>query len=102
MSSINKKNLARGTAGVVYTVPSGRKTSILDITLTNTTTSAVACSVYLPVHETAAGVSNALFYNVSIPGNSVVQWSGEQIITTQSTIVMSGTGITIHVMGEEL
>jgi hypothetical protein len=101
MSSLTKKNISRGTEGTLYEVPTSSQVSILDISITNTTASPVACSIYLVPKDGIAAVTNALFYEVIIPGSSIVQWSGDQVINAGAEIQMTGTGITIHIMGEE-
>ena len=69
----------------------------------NTTSSAVGVYVSLVPSGGTAGTSNALFYNVQLPANTIVQWAGSQILDAGDTIQVkaSATGCTITVSGGE-
>lgn len=86
-----------------YTVPAFTRTLVKDITVANTTTGPIALTVYLVPSAGTAGVSNALIYNVTIPGGTVFQWNGIQIMNSGDFIQDTAnlTGLTINISGGE-
>lgn len=100
MSNLNKKLLGSGTEGVLYETPVGKRAVLLDITLTNTTAAPAPATLYLVPEESTAGVENAVFYQALIPGNTVVHWSGMQVLNPQTDIELAGAGITARITGE--
>ena len=87
----------------IYTVPTNVRTFVKDIDVMNTTSSAKDIYISLVPSGGTAGTSNALFYQVSLPAYTVVQWAGSQIINEGSTIQVkaSASGCTITVSGGE-
>lgn len=87
----------------VYTVPTATRTFVKDIDIMNTTASAVGVYVHLVPAGVAVGTGNALFYNVQIPPNTIMQWAGSQIMDHNDTIQIkaSATGCTITISGGE-
>lgn len=89
----------------IYTVPStpATRTYVKDIDIMNTTAAAIDVYVSLVPSGGTAGTSNALFYQVSLPAYTIVQWAGSQIIDAGSTIQVkaSNTGCTITISGGE-
>lgn len=102
------KKLAQGAVGtgsgtLLYTVPAGFRTEVLDITMSNTTGSALTLYVHLVPVGTAVAAANALVPNVAIPANTFVQWTGVQLLNEGDFIqgVASGSGVTINITGDE-
>lgn len=89
----------------IYTVPSSppTRTYVKDIDVINTTSSAKDIYISLVPSGGTAGTSNALFYQVSLPAYTIVQWAGSQIIDAGTTIQVkaSNTGCTITISGGE-
>lgn len=107
-----------GTAVKIYTVPSTSansatgtgsivtsttRTYLKDINICNTTAGAVTISIFLVPSGGTAGTSNALYYATSVAANSVLRWTGAQILMTSSTIWVQGstTGLTVTISGGE-
>jgi len=89
------------SVATVYTVPSASVVYLKDIDICNTSATAVNINVYLVPSGSTASTSNALFYSVSIPGYSTMQWTGTQLLNTSQTVQVSAsaTGCTIIVSG---
>ena len=107
-----------GTAALIYTVPytsansatgtgnvvtSTTRTYLKDINICNTTAGAVTISIFLVPSGGSAGTSNALYYATTVAANSVLRWTGAQILMTSSTIWVQGstTGLTVTISGGE-
>lgn len=101
------KQLCQGavptSAETVYTVPSGFKTLVTDICLSNTTTGSVTCTVYLVPSAGSADATNQFLPGVSIGANTVLQWTGGQVITAGETVkvVASAAGVAMRISGDE-
>lgn len=87
----------------VYTVPENTRTYIKDITVINTTGSTKHIYLSLVPNEDAPGAANAVFYNTILPGYTVLQWTGAQIMNVADTIQVKAdaAGCTINVTGGE-
>jgi hypothetical protein len=87
----------------LYTTPASTRTFVKDLTVCNTTSSAITFNVHLVPSGGAAGTSNALFYGVSLAPNSTMQWNGVQILHAGGFVVTSAsaTGLTITASGAE-
>lgn len=66
-----------------YTVPANMVAYLKDIDIPNTTATPIAVTVY--IGNGAASV-NILIPTVTIPGNSIFQWTGTQILNAGDTI----------------
>lgn len=86
-----------------YTVPTSTRTFVKDIDITNTTSSTIGIYVHLVPADGTVGTSNALFYNLQLPANTVMQWTGSQIMDHNDTIQFkaSAAGCTINITGGE-
>lgn len=73
-----------GTANtIVYTVPAKMAAYLKDIDIPNTTGGAITVTVY--IGNDSASV-NILIPGVSIPANSIFQWTGTQILNAGDVI----------------
>jgi hypothetical protein len=81
-----------------YTVPNLMVTYLKDIDIPNTTGAAILVTVYIGNGSTGA---NVLIPNVTIPANSIFQWTGTQILNTGDMIqaVASGLGCNLIASG---
>jgi hypothetical protein len=102
------KRLARGAIGTVagtlaYTVPNGFQTEVIDINLANTTAGALTCALHFVPSGGSAAASNMLFPTVSIAANTLIQWTGSEVLSAGDFIqaIGSGAGITMNISGEE-
>lgn len=87
----------------VYTTPVSTSTYLKDMDVCNTTSATVNLYVSIVPFAGSAAASNALFFNVPIPGGSTLQWSGTQLMPASSTLQVKGstTGLTITASGGE-
>jgi len=87
----------------IYTTPAGTSTYLKDMDVCNTTSTTVNLFVSIVPQTNTAGVTNALFFNVPIPGGSTLQWTGTQLMPEGSTLQVRGstTGLTITASGGE-
>lgn len=90
------------TVTTIYTVPLRSRTILETIDLVNTNASPTTFDVYLVPQNGTAGTSNALFYQQTLQGKQNLQWTGVQVIDSQSTIQVnaSAVGVTIRISGE--
>lgn len=102
------KKLAQGAIGtgagtLAYTVPTGFKATVNDINISNNTTSAITCLMHLVPNGVSVGSSNVFLPTISIPANTVMQWSGVQQLNSGDFIqaIASASGLTMNVTGEE-
>jgi len=85
----------------LYTAPNLTLTSVQDITVCNTNSTAATFTIYLVQVTKSPGTGNALFYQAAISGNQTVQWTGNQTLSAGWTIQAqaSTTGVTINIGG---
>ena len=86
----------------IYTVPLKSRTWLETIDVVNTNATATTFDVYLVPQNGTAGTGNALFYQQTLQPKQNIQWTGIQVIDSQSTIQVnaSATGVTIRISGE--
>ncbi len=88
------------TSTTLYTAQPDGRTAILDIMVTNTTSSAINVTFYIG----SASAANAFgWYNSSVPGNSSVQYNGFQILNQSESLLAigSGAGLSTTISGVE-
>ena len=87
----------------IYTTPASTSTYLKDMDVCNTTTATVTLYISIVPSAGSASASNALFFNVTIPGGATMQWSGTQLMLAGSTLQVKGstTGLTITASGGE-
>jgi hypothetical protein len=95
--------ITTGSGTLIYTVPTGMRTEVLDINIANTTSAPLTCAIHLAPTGVAVGTSNMLFPTVTVPGNTVVQWTGIQCLNAGDFLqgIGSASGITVNVTGNE-
>lgn len=103
------KKLAQGAVGtgsgtLLYTVPSSFQALVTDIDVANTTAAPITFTLYLVVSGGSPATSNMLFPTVTVPGNTMIQWTGNQHMKTGGFIqgVGSAAGITVNITGDEV
>lgn len=87
----------------IYTTPVSTRTYVKSLDLCNTGSAQVQVYVHLVPASGSATTSNALLYNIPIPGYSTLQWCGAQIMDAGGTIQVkaSATGCTLTATGGE-
>lgn len=103
MKKLGTGAITTGGGTQVYLVPTGIRAEVLDICLANTTSGALTCALHLVPTGASATTANMMFPTVSIPANTMVHWSGIQVLNAGDFIqgIGSSSGITVHVSGEE-
>jgi len=96
-----------GSAATVYTVPASTTTQINEIILTNDTTSAVTCTLYLVESGGSAGVTNLLLNAKNIPtdGSPLIYDFSQLFMNAGDTVQALGSAanqVGIHITGVEL
>lgn len=82
---------AIGTANsILYTVSAKMAAYLKDIDIPNTTGAAIAVTVYI---GNGTAPANILIPAVSIPANSIFQWTGTQILNAGDTIVAAASAV---------
>ncbi len=104
MKRLAQSAVGTGSGTLLYTVPNGYKTDVENIDVANTTSGALSFTLHLVVSGGSASASNMLFPAVSIPGNTMVQWVGDQQMKTGGFIqgIGSASGITVNITGDEM
>lgn len=103
MKKLAQSAIATGSGTALYTVPTGMRTEVNDICIANTSSGTLTLALhFIPTGDSAAA-SNMIFPDVSIPANTLIQWSGTQLLNSGDSIkgIGSGTGITIGISGTE-
>lgn len=87
----------------VYTTPLNTRTYVKSLDLCNTGSAQVQVYVHLVPSGGTAGTTNAILYNIPIPGYSTLQWCGAQIMNAGGTLQVkaSATGCTLTATGGE-
>lgn len=88
--------LAIGTVNTaVYTVPALTIAYLKDIDIPNTTGAAITVTVYI-----GSGIApqNILIPAVSIPANSIFQWTGTQILNATDIIVAIASAVGCNII----
>lgn len=105
----NNKKLFAGAAptsagSAEYTVPTGYMTLVRDINVCNTTAASLNCALHLVPVGGSATTSNMLIPNSPIDAYSMLQWTGEQVLSAGDFIqvIGSGSGLTVNISGEEV
>lgn len=103
MKKLGQGAITTGSGTLLYTVPTGMRTEIIDINIANTTTGALTCALHLVPTGASATSSNMLFPTVSIPANTLIQWTGMQILNSGDFVqgIGSASGITVTISGNE-
>lgn len=103
MKKLGQGAITTGAGTLLYTVPTGIRTEVMDIIIANTTTGGLTCSLHLVPTGVAVGSSNAMFSSVAVPANTTVHWSGVQILNAGDFIqgIGSAAGLTLNISGSE-
>lgn len=103
MKKLFQGSVGTGSGTLLYTVPGGYRTDVVDINIANTTTSNITFRLHLVPSGVSVGASNALFYDVLLYANSTMQWTGVQALGPGDYIqaIASASGITANISGDE-
>lgn len=95
--------ITTGSGTLLYTVPTGIRTEVLDINASNTTSGGLTCALHFVASGGSASAANTLFPTISIPAYTLVQWKGVQVMDAGDFIqgIGSGAGITVLITGNE-
>ena len=102
------KKLAQGAVGtgagtLLYTTPTEFKADLNDITFSNATSSPISFKLHLVPTGGSVADSNMFIPNVSVPGNTFVQWTGTQTLNPGDFVqgIASAAGVTVSITGNE-
>lgn len=103
MKKLGQGAITTGAGTLIYTVPSGMRTDVTDINIANTTVGALTCALHLVPTGVAVAASNMLFPTVSVPANTLIQWTGIETLNAGDFIqgIGSASGITVNISGVE-
>lgn len=92
---------ATGGYAALYTVPIGKQLTLTDIEICNTGATAATFYISLVADGDSAGTGNALFYAAPISPKMTIQWTGQQIVTSNGTVqaYASSADVTIMISG---
>lgn len=92
---------ASTSSATLYTSPASTVSCITDIVIANTASTSATFYLNIVAPSGSASAANALFYAVTIPPNTTVQWSGNQAIPAGGTLsgYASATSVTFTVTG---
>ncbi len=104
MKRLGQSAITTGSGTLLYTVPTGFKTEVLDINICNTTTAGVDCSLHFVPSGSSAATTNAMFKDMRVPANTTIQWTGMQVLNAGDFIqgIGSASGLTVTVSGNEV
>lgn len=91
------------TPSTFYIVPTNTRTYVKNIDICNTTAVDKLIRVYLVPDGDSAGTANALIYDLTVPANGNMEWTGSQILETGDTIQLDAdvVGCTANISGGE-
>lgn len=100
---LGQSALATTPGTLLYTTPSGYDAVIEDIEFANTTAGALSVTLYVVPSGGTLGSGNELFPAVSIPANTLMQWTGSQALSQGDFVQAFGSsaGITVTMSGQE-
>lgn len=103
MKKLAQGAIGTGTGTLAYTVPLGYRTTVSVVDICNTTTSPLTLSLHFVPTGIAVGSTNMLVPAVSIAGNTMFQWCGNQILNAGDFIqaIGSASGLTMNISGNE-
>lgn len=70
----------------LYTTPANSRTYVKQFDIVNTSATPTTFYVHIAPTASTEGVSNAIFYNAPIAGNTTVQWTGVEIMNVDNAI----------------
>jgi hypothetical protein len=72
----------------LYTVPAATTAVMKSLRICNVTSSDATCRVFLVPSGGSAGVTNAIYYDFTVPANSTLSDDGFHVLATGGTIVV--------------
>ena len=103
MKRLGQSAVTTGAGTLIYTVPTGYKTSVMNIDIANTNGTSNTFALHLVASGGSATAANTLVPTVSVDGHTMIQWSGNQMLSAGDFIQAIGgsSGMTVTVSGEE-
>ena len=104
MKRLAQSAVTTGAGTLLYTVPTGYRADITNTDIANTSSSAISFSLHLVPVAGSAATGNMLFPAISIPGNTLIQWTGVQSLTAGQFVqgIGSAAGVTVTMTGDEI
>ena len=103
MKKIGQGAITTGGGTLVYTVPTGIRTEIFDVNVSNTTSGALTCLLHFVPVGGSATAANTFFPTISIPAYTMIHWKGVEVLNAGDFIqgIGSGAGLTVNITGNE-
>lgn len=103
MKNLAKAAITTGAGNLLYTAPNAFRADIQDIVMSNTTAAAISLKIHLVPAGGSVADSNMMVPNVAIPGNTFIQWTGNQTLEPGGFIqgIGSSAGISVTINGDE-
>ena len=103
MKKLATGGLGTGAGTLLYTVPKGYRADVMDICIANTTAAGLTCTLHLVASGGSPATTNQMFPAMAVPANTMIHWSGVETLNAGDFIqgIGSGSGITVHVTGDE-
>ena len=103
MKKLAQTAVTTGSGTLVYTVPTGYAADVVDIAISNTTTSSATFTLHIVDSGGTPTTANQLFPAVAVTGSTIVQWSGLQTMNSGDFIQAIGSvsGINVRISGDE-
>ena len=103
MKRLAQGAITTGAGTLLYTTPTGIRTEVLDLCIANTTTGPLTAAIHLVPTGASATTANMLFPTVTVPANTLIQWTGTQVLDAGDFVqgIGSAAGITVTVSGDE-
>jgi hypothetical protein len=95
--------ITTGGGTLLYTVPTGIRTEILDIVVTNTTAGALACTLHFVPSGGSAVTATQFLGAKSIAANDIYHFEGIQVLNAGDFIqgIGGSAGINVNISGTE-
>lgn len=103
MKRLAQNAIGTGAGTQLYVTPTGMRTEVKDINIANTTSGALSCSLHLVPTGASATTANMLFPAVLVDPNTIIQWTGSQVLNAGDFIqgIGSAAGLTLTISGDE-
>ena len=103
MKKLGTGAITTGGGTLLYTVPTGIRTEVVDIVIANTPAGALTCALHLVPVGGSATTANMMYPTSSIAAYTMTHWSGVQVLNAGDFIqgIGSGAGLTANITGSE-
>ena len=103
MKNLAKSSITTGAGTLLYTVPNAFRADIQDLVISNTTAAPISVKIHLVPAGGSVADSNMMVPNVSVPGNTLIQWTGNQTLEAGGFVqgIATAAGVSVTINGDE-